>query len=329
MAPRLLCFAAFFALGPLGGCGAEPSRADPSAPLVLERTIPLAGVRGRIDHMALDEAHRRLFVAELGNGSLEAIDLASGASLGRVGGLKEPQGVVYLPDRDEVVSAAGGDGFARFYRAADLGLLGAVAIGDDADNIRIDPRSGHVIIGYGEGALAVVDPAARRVLARIALPGHPESFQIEGGRVFVNVPDAHRIVVADLADGRIVASWPTRHGWNFPMIMIGDALAVAYRLPARLQVLDNRTGAVRSDIAVCGDSDDIFSDPGRRRLYVVCGSGAVDVVDMAPGRLAASIDTRSGARTGAWSPALDRLFVAARAGAAGEGAALLVFKPRS
>ena len=59
-------------------CGAGWAQAPTS--LVLERTIPLKGVSGCIDHMAVDLRHDRLFVAELGNGTVDAILLASGRS---------------------------------------------------------------------------------------------------------------------------------------------------------------------------------------------------------------------------------------------------------
>ena len=39
--------------------------------LELERTIALPNVSGRIDHLAVDVPHQRLFVAELGNGSVD------------------------------------------------------------------------------------------------------------------------------------------------------------------------------------------------------------------------------------------------------------------
>ncbi|HEY2658362.1 MAG TPA: hypothetical protein VGI79_01475 [Caulobacteraceae bacterium] len=318
-----------FVLAPVGGCGAEPTTAA-DAPLILERTIPLKGVGGRIDHLVVDAAHQRLFVAELGNGSVEALDLARGASLGRISGLKEPQGLAYLPERNELVVASGGDGMVRFYRADDLSLAGSLALGDDADNVRVDPRSGRLIIGYGSGALAVIDPASRAVVARIAMPAHPESFRLNGDRVWVNVPDARRIVVADLQTGRIAASWPARHGFNFPMALDAPShiLAIVFRLPARLQMLAADTGATRADVATCGDADDVFFDSKRPRLYVICGAGAVDVVDTVHVARMARIVTRSGARTGLFSAELDRLFIAARASSTGGDAALLVYRPR-
>src|SRR6266446_4790094 len=64
-------------------------------PLQLEDKISLGDLRGRIDHMAVDLARHRLFVAALGNDSLAVVDLASKRLDRLIGGLPEPQGVGY------------------------------------------------------------------------------------------------------------------------------------------------------------------------------------------------------------------------------------------
>lgn len=61
----------------------------------LESQIPLAGVHGRIDHLAYDAGGHRLFVAALGNNSVEIVDLAKNTRLQSIAGLDEPQGVLY------------------------------------------------------------------------------------------------------------------------------------------------------------------------------------------------------------------------------------------
>ena len=184
------------------------ARGQAPVQLELERTIALPNVPGRIDHLAIDLRHQRLFVAELGNGSVDAVDLSSGETR-QIGGLKEPQGLAYLPDRNELVVASAGDGTVRFFDASSLALLGSVALGDDADNVRVDPKTGQVVVGYGSGALAILDPVRRTVVRTTALGAHPEGFQIdgEGRKAFVNVPDAHKIAVVDLVAGRVLASW--------------------------------------------------------------------------------------------------------------------------
>lgn len=106
-------------------------------------------------------------------------------------------------------------------------------------------------------------------------------------------------------------------------------LATVYRLPARLVISAADTGKVVQDLAVCGDSDDLFLDARRRRIYVSCGSGDVDVLQgsAAGYRRTARIKTLDGARTSLFVPELDRLFVAARANR-GKSAAILVFRPQ-
>src|SRR5256885_7151664 len=73
--------------------------------LELVQTIPLA-VSGRIDHLSIDARGNRLFVAALGNHSLEVVNLASGA-VRSVGDLGKPQGVAYLASLNRLFIADG------------------------------------------------------------------------------------------------------------------------------------------------------------------------------------------------------------------------------
>src|SRR5690349_17728559 len=77
--------------------------------------IPLPGVKGRIDHMSIDAAGHRLFVAALGNDSVEVIDLAAGKVAQSLKEPKEPQGVKYIPDLKLLAIASGSDGKCRIY----------------------------------------------------------------------------------------------------------------------------------------------------------------------------------------------------------------------
>src|SRR5438128_4679363 len=149
------------------------------APLVLEARIALGEVSGRIDHLSIDMKRQRLFVAELGNNSLGVVDLAAGKVLRRIDNLSEPQGVAYVPFADSVYVANAGDGSVRVLRGDDLAPIGRIELGDDADNVRVDAQHSRVLVGYGKGALAVIDPASRTKTADIRLKGHPEGFQID------------------------------------------------------------------------------------------------------------------------------------------------------
>jgi hypothetical protein len=324
------CFAAAITLFSQIACNREAHSQGESPPLILEKSISLPDVKGRIDHLAIDVAHRRLFVAELGNGTVESVDLAKGQVSGRISGLGEPQGLAYLAAINELVVASA-DGIVAFYRAGDLSSVAKIRLGDDADNVRVDPSTGLVIVGYGDGALAIISAATHRVLNTVALPGHPESFRFDDGRrAFVNVPGAGKIAVVDLKDMKLVATRSTNHGANYPMLFdaYSNTVVIVYRLPARLVVTDANDGKVRQDMDICSDSDDLFLDERRHRVYVSCGGGDIDVLQALSGEYhrVARIRTRLGARTSLFVPELDRLYVAARA-EGGKPAAVLVFLP--
>jgi DNA-binding beta-propeller fold protein YncE len=302
------------------------------APLVLEKKIPLGEVSGRIDHLGIDLARRRLFVAELGNDSLGVVDLTAGKVLRRITGMSEPQGVAYVPFADSIYVANGGDGSVRVLRGEDLAPAGRIELGNDADNVRLDVQHNRVLVGYGKGALAVIDPASRAKIADIRLKAHPEGFQMdEGGtQVFVNVPDAHAIEIVDLAS-QASRSLPTQGvRSNFPMAIDPDAHRVlaAFRSPPSLIALSSQDGRVLAQLETCDDADDVFVDPKRHRFYVSCGKGVVDVLEQqgTEYRRLARVPTVSGARTSLFVPELDRLFVAVRAQSS-ESAAIWVFRP--
>jgi DNA-binding beta-propeller fold protein YncE len=303
------------------------------SPLVLEMKIPLGDVSGRIDHLGIDVQRQRLFVAELGNDSLGVVDLASGKARS-IAGFSEPQGVAYVATADSVYVANGGDGSVRVLRGDDLGLIGRIKLGDDADNVRVDASRIRVLVGYGNGALAVIDPATRTKIADIRLKGHPESFRLDptGARIFVNVPDARAIEVADLAAGTSRSLPTPGAGSNFPMAIDQDAHRVlaVFRNPPVLMALSTEDEHVVAKTATCGDADDVYADPKRHRVYVSCGEGVVDVfaADAAGYRRIARVPTVSGARTSLFVPELDRLFVAVRA-KWNEPAAIWVFRPAS
>src|SRR5947209_721288 len=95
--------------GVVAGFALHAFAGETQAPLVLERTIPLAHVSGRIDHMAVDLRRGRLFVAELGNNTVDVVDITAGHVIHRIDGLREPQGVGYSPAADTVAVANAGD----------------------------------------------------------------------------------------------------------------------------------------------------------------------------------------------------------------------------
>ena len=316
-------------------CAPVPAFAEPnegSIPLHLETKVSLGKVRGRIDHMAIDIARQRLLVAELGNDSVGVVDLKEGKTERTLMGLAEPQGIAFVPSTDTVYVANAGDGSVRLLQGAEYTPVGRIDLGRDADNVRFDSSSDHILVGYGSGAIASVDIVQPKRSGEVALPAHPESFQIAStlNRVFVNVPEVRSIIVIDRAAGRQTANWPLHESGNFAMAFdkANNRILVVSRNPPRLVVRTAADGSAVATVETCGDSDDLFVDERRQRVYVSCGVGFVDVFEATSERYSriARIPTMPGARTSLFVPELDRLYVAVRASATTD-AAIWVFRP--
>lgn len=281
----------------------------------------LPGVDGRIDHLAIDTKDKRLFIAALENNTIEAIDLKTDKRIGEIRGLKEPQGVAYVPETGRLIVTNGGGASVGIYDDRTLRHIGDIQLGEDPDNVRYDAAAGRVYVGYGNGAdsaLGVIDPKTDKKVASIQLSGHPESFQLEknGQRIFVNVPTSQAIEVVDRKKGAVVANWPIKGASdNFPMALdnSGHRLFVGTRNPARLRVLDTGTGKTVANLDSVGDADDIFYDGKTRRLYVSGGEGAVEVFQQKSPDDYNSIGettTAEGARTSLFVRASRMLYVA-------------------
>lgn len=302
-------------------------------PLRLEKAIDMPDVEGRIDHLSIDVKGERLFVAALGNNTLEVIDLKAGKRAKTIGQLNEPQGIRYVPETDRLYVANGGDGSVRIFDAGSCAPLKTLEFGDDADNLRYDPARKRIYVGYGSGALGEIDSEGNKV-SDTRLDAHPESFQLEndGPRIYVNLPKSRKVVVVDREKHAVKATWRTGMAFsNYPMALDerDHRLFVVTRLPARLLVFDTNTGTIIQRIPAVGDCDDVFYDSKRKRIYASGGDGAISVFEQKdPDHYAelARIATVKGARTSYFSPELDRLFLAVRHEGS-QPAAIQVFVP--
>lgn len=305
------------------------------APLELAATIEMPGVKGRIDHFAVDVKRHRLFVAALGNDTVEVLDTAANRHAKSLAGFGEPQGIAYAPEHERIYVANGSANRVDVLDGRSLETLKRIERMDDADNVRYDPAAKAMVVGYGKGALRLLSIDKAEPLGDIRLAGHPESFQLEAGgpRVFVNVPTAQQVAVVDRAARKLIATWPVaRAGNNFPMALDekGARLFVGARAPALMLVYDTASGKVVARLPIGGDTDDLFYDAARKRVYVVCGEGQIDVFRQeSADRYAheAAVKTAPRARTGLFVHEMSKLFVAAPT-AGSSPARVLVYQVR-
>ncbi len=290
---------------------------NPNAPLKLIANVSLPGVSGRIDHLAYNSNKHLVYVAALGNNTIEVVDLKKKKVIHNITGLSEPQGIRYIPETNVIFVANGGNGECSVFDAKSYQKIGSVKLNGDADNVRYNPAAKKIYVGYGNGGIAVIDAITYKILADIKLEGHPESFQLaRNTKIFVNVPDAHLIEVIDLEKNIITDKWEIKEATsNFPMALddANHRLFIGCRQPAKLLVINTENAKAVASFATDGDADDIFYDDASNQIFMTCGGGFIDIFrQVNPDKydFISRIETRNGARTSIYVPERKQLIIA-------------------
>ena len=303
--------------------GSLAAESQALAPFALNRAIPLPGVVGRFDHLAIDLAGSRLFIAATGNHSVEVIDLKTDKTRQSIAGLGKPHGLAWIPETASLYVADGTLGELRVYRGTPLKLAGTLKLSDDADDMVYDDAHRLLFVGHGgsdaanSARIAVVDTEHLSLIANLAVTSHPEALDIDpiGRRVFANIAESNEVAVIDTDSKAITAHWKlTAAADNVPLAF--DAarrlLYVACRTPGALVALDSVTGIEVASVPAAGQADDLFYDSSLGRVYLISGASEVNTFQMdAAGRMRPLqvLQTSAGAKTALFVPSQNLLYV--------------------
>jgi len=243
--------------------------------------IELPDVKGRIDHFGIDADGQRLFVAALGNNTVEVIDLKSNKHVRTLKGFAEPQGIQLVSAARRIYVSNGKADRVDVLDAATYAVMKRIDGLGDADNIRYDAAAQLLYVAY-EGGLRVLDAMTGEPTGDLKLRGHPESFQLEkaGPRIFANLPGSREVAVVDRAQGAVSVSWKLDGAsGNYPMALdeATHRLFVGTRNPPLLFVFDTESGKTVAKLSIGRDTDDVFFDVEAKRVVVVCGEGVVNL----------------------------------------------------
>lgn len=129
-----------FSLASAGVQAQAANDAGSASPLVLRATIPLPGAKGRMDHMSVDVKGKRVFLSEIGNGAVEAIDCITRKIL-HFTGFGEPQGNYFDAVTNRLFVASGDDGTVKIFNGSTYAPVATAKFTTDADNLRYDPQT--------------------------------------------------------------------------------------------------------------------------------------------------------------------------------------------
>jgi DNA-binding beta-propeller fold protein YncE len=292
--------------------------------LIPTDSMSLPNVGQRFDHLAIDVQNQLVFITARGNNSVYVANLITEGVGHIITGLNEPQGVFYVPQNNRLYVSNGGDGTVDVFDVGNYSLVKTLSFSQnaaDADNIRYDSNTGLLYVGYGEesqSGIGIIDTSSNTVVGSIHLNGHPEAFQLEqnGTRIFVNVPTANSIEVADRVTRAVIATWPISNATeNFPMALDekDHRLFVGVWSPPALFVYDTSTGKVVTSVKTPLDDDDLFYDSNTHLIFASCGQGSLFVISQHNENSyqpTMTLPTGTLARTSLFYPQGEKLYVA-------------------
>ncbi|MGA2349778.1 MAG: histidine-type phosphatase [Terracidiphilus sp.] len=298
--------------------------AQSTQPLALSRTVPLLGVTSKFDHLAIDEAGNRLFIAATTVHAVEVLDLKTDKIEQSITGLGKPHGLAWVAATGSLYVADGALGELRVYRGKPLALAGRIKLSDDADDMVYDNVHQLLFVGHGgsdaanPSKVAVIDTQQFSLLTNVPVASHPEALDIdpESNRVFVNVAESNEVIVIDTVTKSISAHWKlTKAADNVPMSFDAEhnLLFVACRTPGTVIALDAATGKEVASQPTADGADDLFYDSALHRVYVISGAGEIDAFQVDEHKALHALDilhTAGGAKTALFVPAQNLLYVA-------------------
>ncbi|HEV2268064.1 MAG TPA: hypothetical protein VGR92_01285 [Steroidobacteraceae bacterium] len=331
MKSRHLVTLAGFALAASAALAAVALAASPREPLQLLGHTDIPGYTGDFDAITPDPALNRIFMAAEDHGTVEVFNLDTGKHLRTLTTFGTPHQIFLVPGTHRMIVTDGGRDGTAIVDARTYKVLGHIKLAPGADEAYYDPSSRHYfIVTGGEDVdmkvcyLNEIDPWTGKVLAQLKFDSHhTETLRAEqhGNRMFINVADKNEVDVLSKHPLAVIARWPivgAKKNLTMALDEPDHRLFVVTRDPTRMFVLDTANGRTVQVMDVPAVNDGVFWDAERRRIYVpgaalgqvgiyhVVDGGRVEEIGVVPSAL--------GGKSGAFSPQLDELWVAASPG---------------
>jgi hypothetical protein len=346
-----VCFIAVFA------GFAIPTSAQEKQTLRLVQSIPLPGVKGRLDHIGVDLGKKRLFVAAAGNNSLEVVDLTGGKVIKSLTGFKDTQDALFLGRDFNKMYVSSLDGHLRVFQGGTFWLVQDFKIEPDSNRLFYDPTTNLVYFGYGGqnagfGAYERVgilqskrgaghDQLVADMIAPTPRPGHlAEIAMDDNGILLICDSRADLIYQFDTRKRELIKSWPARGDGAADMALdrTRHRLFVGTRIPPEMTVYDSLSGKEIQSLPGPETMDGVYYDANLKRVYMT-GGRWYGTPNASPGwvyvyqqkdsdhyDLISKIKTRPGSSTSLLVPQFNRFYVASQA-LGDQAAAILVFEP--
>jgi len=302
----------------------------PFQPVTLVHMTALPDITGDFDHFAVDLKRNHLFVSAEVHHSVEMFDLRTGEHLQSIPGFKTPHSLAFVPEKDELLVADGGDSALILVSAEDFHRLDRIPLidgsatgkGDSPDAAFYDAANRLYYIGNGgisanlpDSKISIFSADQGKLIGDLSVPGNNvESIGIDGihHRLYVNIRDKKEIGVFDLNTKQLITTW-TVPGINRNTALVIDAknqrIFVAGRSPGILYVFD-QDGKVVAQKSCVDVNDDMTYDPVLKRVYVSGSQGLSIFHQDSPDSYTEIADIpTNGGKTSTYVPSVKQFYV--------------------
>jgi DNA-binding beta-propeller fold protein YncE len=292
------CAALLLAAGQAHAAGPET--------LVLVKTIPLKGVAGKLDHLAVDSKGERLFVANKPNNTLDIVDLKSGKLVRQIADQGKVSGVTYAEDLD-MIYVGNGAGVCNGFDGKDYKQVFSTPA-PNADNVHYHSGNHMVYVGQDE-ILSELDAKSGEIKASINLPGAVHGFKIDkkAGKIYAVLTKPSLIAVIDIASHQVTEKFDlTVSDAGSPIAQDVENGLLFVGCPKKqpmVVVFDAKTGKEVASVEIPAGIDDIHFDRRRQRVYASCADSTLAVIEKNGEKfeVVAKLETPKDSRTCVWS----------------------------
>jgi DNA-binding beta-propeller fold protein YncE len=269
-------------------------------PLKLLQTIPLSGVDGALDHMAIDVQRQRLFIPAEQHGTVEVLDLRTGNRIRTISAAKWPSTTIYHPETNELFVSDRADGTCKVFSGENYELVKSIKLAVGADNAAYDAPSHYIYVSAGgrhagmpNTLIAVVNAKNGQHLGDISVDSanvQAMVFESLGPKMYADLADVSKIAVIDREKRRVITTWSLAPQCQRPYALSLDSahhrLFVGCRLfatqaewwqPGKMLVLDTDSGKPVAVFDAGGGADEMFFDAASQRIYMQGYEGIADV----------------------------------------------------
>jgi DNA-binding beta-propeller fold protein YncE len=255
-----------------------------AAPLRQIAQIDLPGPPGkRFDYLTIDYADHYLLSNHLAAGILYVIDTRTNRLVKAISDVPGAEGVVAVPELHRAYTADWYENKVAVIDLQAMKIITKLPAKDKPDGIAYAAGFHKIYVSDERGhAATVIDTASNTVVKTLTFDSETGNVAFDEitKKIYVNLQDKNVIAVIEPINDTVIARWPVE-GCKSNHGMALDAEHHRAFLSCEendvLAVFDLDKHVVIAHFPMARGADVIAFDPGLRRIYVACGSGALSI----------------------------------------------------